>query len=110
MSTEPLTSTLHSNLQPIFNTALKEYKHKTKEDPTTHPLLPCHSMKGVNNRAKGVEGKVQDVCDSVQHAWGDIQDVHGDVQDVDHKVLSISDSRVQGIDHQLDQVSCLLSL
>ena len=110
MSTEPSTSTSHSNLQPIFNAALKEYKHKTKEDPTTHPLLPCHSVKGVDNRAKGVEGKVQDVCDGVQHARGDVQDVRGDVQDVDHKVLSVSDSRVQGVDHQLDRVSRLLFL
>ena len=40
MSTEPSTSTSHSNFQSIFNAALEAYKHKTKEDLTSHPLLP----------------------------------------------------------------------
>ena len=40
MSTEPSTSTSHSNFQSIFDSALEKYKHKTKEDLTSHPLLP----------------------------------------------------------------------
>jgi hypothetical protein len=39
MSTEPSTSTSHSNFQSIFNAALDEYKRKTKNDLTSHPLL-----------------------------------------------------------------------
>jgi hypothetical protein len=40
MSTEPSTSTSHSNFLPIFNAALESYKRKTKKDLTSHPLLP----------------------------------------------------------------------
>ena len=39
MSTEPSTSTSHSNFVSVFNAALETYKHKTKKDLTTHPLL-----------------------------------------------------------------------
>ena len=51
MSTEPSTSTLHSNFQSIFNAALDEYKRKTKNDLTAHPLLPrfesCHTPEAI---------------------------------------------------------------
>jgi hypothetical protein len=40
MSTEPSTSTSNSNFASIFNAALESYKHKTKKDLTSHPLLP----------------------------------------------------------------------
>ena len=40
MSTEPSTSTSHSNFVSVFNAALEEYKHKTKKDLASHPLLP----------------------------------------------------------------------
>ena len=40
MSTEPSTSTPHSNFVHIFDTALEAYKHKTKEDLASHALLP----------------------------------------------------------------------
>ena len=40
MSTEPSTSTLHANFVSVFNAALEEYKHKTKKDLASHPLLP----------------------------------------------------------------------
>jgi hypothetical protein len=36
----PSTSTSHPNFASIFNTALEAYKHKTKNDLTSHPLLP----------------------------------------------------------------------
>jgi hypothetical protein len=39
MSTEPSTSTSHSNFVPIFNAALESYKRKTKKDLASHPLL-----------------------------------------------------------------------
>ena len=51
MSTEPSTSTLHSNFESIFNAALDTYKHKTKKDLASHPLLPifqsCDSPEAV---------------------------------------------------------------
>ena len=51
MSTEPSTSTSHSNFQSIFNAALEEYKRKTKKDLTSHPLLPrlesCNSPEAI---------------------------------------------------------------
>ena len=51
MSTEPSTSTSRSNFVSIFNAALEEYKHKTKKDLATHPLLPrlesCHSPEAI---------------------------------------------------------------
>ena len=40
MSTEPSTSTSHSNFVSIFNAALEAYKRKTKKDLASHPLLP----------------------------------------------------------------------
>ena len=40
MSTEPSTSTSHSNFLSIFDAALEEYKRTTKKDLTSHPLLP----------------------------------------------------------------------
>ena len=40
MSTEPSTSTSHSNFVSIFNVALETYRHKTKHDLASHPLLP----------------------------------------------------------------------
>jgi hypothetical protein len=39
MSTVPSTSTSHSNFVSIFNAALETYKHKTKNDLISHPLL-----------------------------------------------------------------------
>ena len=39
MTTAPSTSTSHSNFVPIFNAALESYKHKTKKDLASHPLL-----------------------------------------------------------------------
>jgi hypothetical protein len=51
MSTEPSTSTSHSNFASIFNAALEAYKNKTKKDLTSHPLLPnlqsCESPEAV---------------------------------------------------------------
>jgi hypothetical protein len=41
MSTEPSTSTSHSNFVSIFNAALEKYKHKTENDLASHPLLPA---------------------------------------------------------------------
>ena len=41
MSTEPSTSTLHSDFLPIFNAALESYKRKTKKNLASHPLLPA---------------------------------------------------------------------
>ena len=40
MSAEPSASTSHSNFASIFNAALETYKHKTKNDLASHPLLP----------------------------------------------------------------------
>ncbi|KAN0118153.1 hypothetical protein V8E52_005414 [Russula decolorans] len=41
MSAVPSTSsTPHSNFASIFNTALEQYKRKTKQDLASHPLLP----------------------------------------------------------------------
>jgi hypothetical protein len=40
MSTEPSTSTSHSNFVSIFNAALEAYKRRTKTDLASHPLLP----------------------------------------------------------------------
>jgi hypothetical protein len=40
MSTEPSTSTSHLNFMSIFNAALENYRHKTKKDLASHPLLP----------------------------------------------------------------------
>ena len=40
MSTEPSTSASQSNYPSIFNAALENYKHKTKKDLASHPLLP----------------------------------------------------------------------
>jgi hypothetical protein len=40
MSTVPSASTSHSNFASIFNAALEDYKHKTKKDLASHPLLP----------------------------------------------------------------------
>jgi hypothetical protein len=51
MSTIPSTSTSHSNFVSIFNAALETYKHKTKRDLASHPLLPslqtCDSPEAV---------------------------------------------------------------
>ena len=51
MSTEASTSTSHSNFMSIFNAALESYKHKTKNDLASHPLLPslqsCNSPEAV---------------------------------------------------------------
>ena len=40
MSAEASTSTSNSNFASIFNAALESYKRKTKNDLTSHPLLP----------------------------------------------------------------------
>ena len=51
MSTEPSTSTSHSNFVSVFNAALEEYKHKTNKDLASHPLLPslesCDSSEAI---------------------------------------------------------------
>src|SRR6266436_1993872 len=51
MSVDTSTSTSNSNFVSIFNTALKSYKHKTKKDLTSHPLLPrlqsCESPEAI---------------------------------------------------------------
>jgi hypothetical protein len=39
MSAIASTSTSHSNFVSLFNAALETYKHKTKKDLATHPLL-----------------------------------------------------------------------
>ena len=40
MTTVPSASTSHSNFVSIFNAALETYRRKTKNDLTSHPLLP----------------------------------------------------------------------
>ena len=40
MSTEPSTSTSHSNFVSVFNAALDTYRRETKKDLASHPLLP----------------------------------------------------------------------
>jgi hypothetical protein len=49
--TAPSTSTSQSNFASIFNAALESYKHKTKKDLASHPLLPnlqsCQSPEAV---------------------------------------------------------------
>jgi hypothetical protein len=49
--TAPSTSTSQSNFVSIFNAALESYKHKTKKDLASHPLLPslqsCYSPEAV---------------------------------------------------------------
>ncbi|KAH9988604.1 hypothetical protein BJV77DRAFT_732003 [Russula vinacea] len=53
MSAEPSTSTgiSQSNFVSVFNAALETYKHKTKNDLVSHPLLPtlqfCDSPEAV---------------------------------------------------------------
>jgi hypothetical protein len=51
MSADPSTSTSNSDFASIFNAALKTYKHKTKKDLTSHPLLPrlqsCNSPEAI---------------------------------------------------------------
>jgi hypothetical protein len=51
MSTAPSTSASQPNFVSIFNAALESYKHKTKKDLASHPLLPslqaCESPEGV---------------------------------------------------------------
>ena len=51
MSAEPSTSTSHSGFVSIFNAALETYRHKTKHDLVSHPLLPnlqaCDSPEAV---------------------------------------------------------------
>ena len=51
MSSEPSISTSHPDFASIFNAALETYKHKTKKDLTSHPLLPslqsCESPEAV---------------------------------------------------------------
>ena len=51
MSTEPSTSTSHSDFVSIFNAALETYKRNTKKDLASHPLLPnlqsCDSPEAV---------------------------------------------------------------
>ena len=39
MSTDPSTSTSHTNFVSIFDAALESYKRKTKNDLASHPLL-----------------------------------------------------------------------
>ena len=47
MSAAPSTSTSRSSFASIFNAALETYKHRTKKDLSSHPLLstlqPCDS-------------------------------------------------------------------
>jgi hypothetical protein len=38
MSSDPFPSTSRSNLNSIFNAALRTYKEKTRKDITSHPL------------------------------------------------------------------------
>jgi hypothetical protein len=40
MSAGPSTSTSNSNFLSVFNAALESYKRKTKNDLSSHPLLP----------------------------------------------------------------------
>ena len=54
MSSVPSTSTrttTHSNFVSVFNAALETYKHKTKNDLVSHPLLPtlqsCNSPEAI---------------------------------------------------------------
>jgi hypothetical protein len=51
MSTAPSTSTVHSDFVSVFNAALETYKRKTKNDLSSHPLLPrlqsCNSAEAV---------------------------------------------------------------
>ena len=51
MSADPSTSTSNSNFASLFNAALESYKRKTKNDLTSHPLLPslqsCKSPEAV---------------------------------------------------------------
>jgi hypothetical protein len=57
MSAGPSTSTSNSNFTSIFNAALKSYKHKTKKDLTSHPLLPslqsCDSPEAILTVLRG---------------------------------------------------------
>ena len=41
MSADPSTSTSNSYFLSVFNAALESYKSNTKNDLTSHPLLPC---------------------------------------------------------------------
>ena len=51
MSSEPSTSTSHSNFVSVFNAALDAYTSKTKKDLASHPLLPslqsCNSSEAI---------------------------------------------------------------
>ena len=40
MSATPSASTSHSNFLSVFDAALENYKYRTKEDLSSHPLLP----------------------------------------------------------------------
>jgi hypothetical protein len=51
MSHAPLSAALPPNFESTFNSALDAYKKRTKQDLTSHPLLPnlqaCHSPNDV---------------------------------------------------------------
>ena len=51
MSSVPSTSTSHTNFDSIFNAALESYRHKTKKDLASHPLLAslqsCRSTEAI---------------------------------------------------------------
>ena len=51
MSAVPSASTSHSNFLSVFNAALLNYKHRTKNDLSSHPLLPnlqsCNSPEAI---------------------------------------------------------------
>ena len=56
-STSISTGTSQSNFVSIFNAALETYKHKTKKDLASHPLLPilqsCDSPDAVLTALRG---------------------------------------------------------
>ena len=57
MSAVPSTSTSRSNFSSIFNSALEQYKRKTKQDLAKHPLLPrlqsCDSPEAILTVLRG---------------------------------------------------------
>ena len=70
-------------------------------------------VKGASGRLQDVRGDVHDIGNLVQGVEARGQDLHGDVQDVGHKVEKTGNnilSRVQRVDHILDQFSRSSSL
>lgn len=109
MSNAPSPSTPRSNLDPIFNAALKTYKNKTGKDLTSHPLATELQSCDSPDAMLAVLGRQIPALDQSQSHGGDESFVKYLVPTV-NVLYTLSDTLGEGVGLVISTMSSLLRI